>query len=50
MSLDELLRGRIIHRVNPDQLLAGRALLRANRDVATAVTLIGSGSSTGRWP
>jgi uncharacterized protein (UPF0332 family) len=43
VSLDELLRGRIIHRVNPDQLLAGRALLRANRDIATAVTLIGSG-------
>lgn len=43
MSLDELLRDRIIHKVNPDQRLAGRALLRARRDIATAGTLIGNG-------
>ena len=43
MSLDELLRDKIIHKINPGQRLAGRALLRARRDIATAGTLIGSG-------
>ena len=43
MSLDELLRERVIHRINPDHGMAGKALLRARRDVATAGTLIGSG-------
>jgi len=40
MSLEELLRSRIIRRIKPDRKLAVDSLRRASRDVETARTLI----------
>jgi uncharacterized protein (UPF0332 family) len=43
MSLEELLRSRIIRRIKPDHALALKALKRARRDIDTAKTLISNG-------
>jgi len=40
MSLDELLRSRVIRRVKPDHNLALKSIRRAQRDIDTAKTLI----------
>lgn len=40
MSLEELLRSRIIRRIKPNHALALKALERARRDIGTAKTLI----------
>jgi len=40
MSLEELLRSRIVRRTNPNPKLAVGALMRARRDIDTARTLI----------
>ena len=40
MSLEELLRSRIIRRTKPDHNLALNSIKRANRDIDTAKTLI----------
>jgi len=40
MSLEELLRSRIIRRIRPDRNLALNAIKRARRDIDTAKTLI----------
>lgn len=40
MSLEELLRSRIIRRIRPDNRLAFNSLMRARRDIDTARTLI----------
>lgn len=40
MSLDELLRSRIIRRIRPNRRLAISSLMRARRDIDTARTLI----------
>jgi hypothetical protein len=38
MSLEELLRNRIIRRIKPDHKLATNSIVRANRDIDTAKT------------
>lgn len=43
MSLEELLRGRVIRRIRPDHALAVTSLKRAFRDLDTAKTLIKEG-------
>ena len=43
MSLDELLRNKIIRRTAPDKSSALKSLKRARRDIDTAKTLISSG-------
>jgi len=40
MSLEELLRSRVIRRIKPDHNLALKSLKRARRDIDTAKTLI----------
>jgi len=40
MSLEELLRSRVIRRIKPDHKLALKSLKRARRDIETAKTLI----------
>ena len=40
MSLEELLRNRIIRRIKPDHNLALKSIRRAQRDTDTAKTLI----------
>ena len=40
MSLEELLRNKIIRRIKPDKSLALNSIKRARRDIATAKTLI----------
>jgi len=43
MSLEELLRDRIIRRTGPDRKSAANSLTRARRDIDTARTLISNG-------
>ncbi len=43
MSLEELLRSRVIHRIRPSHGLAVNSLKRAQRDIGTAKTLIENG-------
>ena len=43
MSLEELLRSRVIRRIKPNHGLAANSLKRAQRDIATAKTLIENG-------
>lgn len=40
MSLEELLRSRVIRRIRPDNRLALNAISRSKRDIDTAMTLI----------
>lgn len=42
MSLEELLRSRVVRRVRPDHGLALNAIRRSRRDIDTAKTLISS--------
>ena len=43
MSLEELLRNKIIRRITPDKGLALNSIKRARRDIDTAKTLISNG-------
>jgi uncharacterized protein (UPF0332 family) len=43
MSLEELLRSRVIRRTKPNHGLAAKSLKRAQRDIGTAKTLIENG-------
>jgi uncharacterized protein (UPF0332 family) len=43
MSLEELLRNRIIRRITPDKNLALSSIKRARRDIDTAKALVSSG-------
>jgi uncharacterized protein (UPF0332 family) len=43
VSLEELLRSRVIRRIKPNHVLAVNSLRRAQRDVSTAKTLIENG-------
>lgn len=40
MSLEELLKSKVIRRIKPNHSLALKAIKRARRDIATAKTLI----------
>lgn len=40
MSLEELLRSRVIRRIRPNHKLAVNSIIRANRDIDTARTLV----------
>jgi hypothetical protein len=44
MSLEELLRSRVIRRTKPNHALAANSLKRAQRDIDTAKTLIENGN------
>jgi uncharacterized protein (UPF0332 family) len=43
VSLEELLRSRVIRRIKPNHALAANSLKRAQRDIGTARTLIENG-------